>query len=197
MGSLLNFIFEKTWGQGNGPKGCCSKGPISNEIILKHNHSRTEYFEYKEGYKNLIVFEFTSIDRFVIEYKYRDKLLELKNKGCKIVFGFLSDPSYDESIENAKHWWEELDPIIIGGTPTSKFGYQFDYFIESTIVALSNAFGHKNELGYVSEKLKQNQIEFFRSNYFLCFNRQLEGKYARLRLFYDYFEHKLHENSCF
>ena len=55
MGSLLNFIFEKTWGQGNGPKGCCSKGPISNEIILKHNHSRTEYFEYKEGYKNLIV----------------------------------------------------------------------------------------------------------------------------------------------
>ena len=197
MGSLLNFIFEKTWAQGNGPKGCCSKGPISNEIILKHNHSRTEYFEYKEGYKNLIVFEFTSIDRFIIEYKYRDKLLELKNKGCKIVFGFLSDPSYDESIENAKHWWEELDPIIIGGTPTSKFGYQFDYFIESTIVALSNAFGHKNELGYVSEKLKQNQIEFFRSNYFLCFNRQLEGKYARLRLFYDYFEHKLHENSCF
>tara|TARA_Y100000768_G_C23914863_1_gene651845 strand:+ start:25 stop:1188 length:1164 start_codon:yes stop_codon:yes gene_type:complete len=197
MGSLLNFIFEKTWGQGNGPKGCCSKGPISNEIILKHNHSRTEYFEYKEGYKNLIVFEFTSIDRFIIEYKYRDKLLELKNKGCKIVFGFLSDPSYDESIENAKHWWEELDPIIIGGTPTSKFGYQFDYFIESTIVALSNAFGHKNELGYVSEKLKQNQIEFFRSNYFLCFNRQLEGKYARLRLFYDFFEHKLHENSCF
>ena len=79
MGSLLNFIFEKTWGQGNGPKGCCSKGPISNEIILKHNHSRTEYFEYKEGYKNLIVFEFTSIDRFIIEYKYRDKLLELKN----------------------------------------------------------------------------------------------------------------------
>ena len=197
MGSLLNFIFEKTWEQGNGPKGCCSKGPISNEIILKHNHSRTEYFEYKEGYKNLIVFEFTSIDRFIIEYKYRDKLLELKNKGCKIVFGFLSDPSYDESIENAKHWWEELDPIIIGGTPTSKFGYQFDYFIESTIVALSNAFGHKNELGYVSEKLKQNQIEFFRSNYFLCFNRQLEGKYARLRLFYDFFEHKLHENSCF
>jgi len=197
MGSLLNFIFEKTWGQGNGPKGCCSQGPISNEIILKHNHSRTEYFEYKEGYKNLIVFEFTSIDRFIIEYKYRDKLLELKNKGCKIVFGFLSDPSYDESIENAKHWWEELDPIIIGGTPTSKFGYQFDYFIESTIVALSNAFGHKNELGYVSEKLKQNQIEFFRSNYFLCFNRQLEGKYARLRLFYDFFEHKLHENSCF
>ena len=52
--------------------------------------------------KHLIVFEFTSIDRFIIEYKYRDKLLELKNKGCKIVFGFLSDPSYDESIENAK-----------------------------------------------------------------------------------------------
>ena len=36
----------------------------------------------------------------------------------------------------------------------------------------------------------QNKIklEFFRSNYFLCFNRQIQGKYHRERLFYDYFE---------
>ena len=197
MGSLLNFICEKTWAQPNGLEGPCTKGPLSNEIILKYNHSRTEFFEFKEGYKNLIVFEFTSIDKFVNQYKRKDKLLELKKKGAKIVFSFLSDPCYDESLEATKHWWEELDPIIIGGTPTSKFGYQFDYFIESTINYLDKAFGNKNECGYISEKLKQNQLEFFRSNYFLCFNRQLEGKYARLRLFYDYFDHKLHENSCF
>ena len=197
MGSLLNFIFEKSFAQVNGVKGNNHRGPIISEIIQGHNHSRTEYWEFKEGYKNIIVFEFTSLERFISEYKHKEKLLELKKKGAKIVFSFLSDPCYDESLEATKHWWEELDPIIIGGTPTSKFGFQFDYFIESTIVALTHAFGHKNELGYISEKLKQNQIEFFRSNYFLCFNRQLLGKYARLRLFYDYFEHKLHENSCF
>ena len=197
MGSLLNFICEKSWGEPNGLESCCTRGPITNEIILKYNHSKTEYFEFKEGYKNLIVFEFTSIDKFANQYKRKDKLLELKRKGCKIVFSFLSDPCYDESLEGTKHWWEELDPIIIGGTPTSKFGYQFDYFIESTINYLDKAFGKKNECGYISEKLKQNQLEFFRSNYFLCFNRQIEGKYARIRLFYDYFDKKLHENSCF
>lgn len=197
MGSLLNFIFEKTFAQHNGVQGNNHRGPIINEIILRHNHSRTEYWEFKEGYKNIMVFEFTSLHHFVENYKHKDKLLEIKNKGGKILFSFLSDPCYDESLEDTKDWWEELDPIIIGGTPTCKFGYQFDYFIESTIEALKHAFGHKNELGYVSEKLKQNQIEFFRSNYFLCFNRQILGKYARLRLFYDYFEQKLHENSCF
>ena len=80
-------------------------------------------------------------------------LLELKRKGCKIVFSFLSDPCYDESLEGTKHWWEELDPIIIGGTPTSKFGYQFDYFIESTINYLDKAFGKKNVLNYLSKSM--------------------------------------------
>ena len=83
------------------------------------------------------------------------------------------------SFDNTKDWWEELDPIIIGGTPTCKFGYQFDYFIESTIKNFRNSIWTKNELGYISEKLKQNQFEFFRSNYFLCFNRQIQGKYHR------------------
>ena len=105
MGSLLNFIFEKTFAQHNGVQGNNHRGPIINEIILKHNHSRTEYWEFKEGYKNIIVFEFTSLHHFVENYQHKDKLLEIKNKGGKILFSFLSDPCYDESLEDTKDWW--------------------------------------------------------------------------------------------
>ena len=116
----------------------------------------------KRVIKILIVFEFTSIDNFTEQYKHKDKLLELKNKGGKIVFSCLSDPFGNESFDKTKDWWEELDPIIIGGTPTCKFGYQFDYFIESTIKTYLDKkfYPQKNELGYISEKLKQNQLEF-------------------------------------
>ncbi len=78
MGSLLNFIFEKTFAQHNGVEGNNHRGPIINEIILKHNHSRTEYWEFKEGYKNIIVFEFTSLHHLVENYQHKDKLLDIK-----------------------------------------------------------------------------------------------------------------------
>ena len=198
MGSLLNFIFDKSSDEQNGPWETCHRGPIINEIIRENEHSYTENFEFKEGFKNLIVFEFTSIDNFTEQYEHKDKLLELKNKGGKIVFSCLSDPFGNDSFDKTKDWWEELDPIIIGATPSCTYGFQFDYFIESTIKTFEHAFyPEKNELGYISEKPKQNQLEFFRSNYFLCFNRQIQGKYHRERLFYDYFKYNLGVKSCF
>ena len=114
MGSLLNFIFDKSSDEQNGPWETCHRGPIINEIIRENEHSYTENFEFKEGYKNLIVFEFTSIDNFTEQYEHKDKLLELKNKGGKIVFSCLSDPFGNDSFDKTKDWWEELDPIIIG-----------------------------------------------------------------------------------
>ncbi len=198
MGSLLNFIFDKSSDEQNGPWETCHRGPIINEIIRENEHSYTENFEFKEGFKNLIVFEFTSVDNFTEQYEHKDKLLELKSKGGKIVFSCLSDPFGNDSFDKTKDWWEELDPIIIGATPSCTYGFQFDYFVESTIKTFEHAFyPEKNELGYISEKPKQNQLEFFRSNYFLCFNRQIQGKYHRERLFYDYFKYNLGFKSCF
>ena len=108
MGSLLNFIYDKSSDKQNGPWETCHRGPIINEIIRANNHSFTENFEFKEGYKNLIVFEFTSIDNFTEQYEYKDKLIELKNKGGKIVFSCLSDPFGNESFDKTKDWWGNL-----------------------------------------------------------------------------------------
>jgi hypothetical protein len=58
-------------------------------------------------------------------------------------------------------------------------------------------YGSNNELGYVSEKIEENELDNFRNKKFLSFNRVLSTRYHRSKLFFDYFRFNLHKDNYF
>ena len=54
MGSILNFIFEKSYDDINGVD-FCTRGPLTKKLIQKY--STTTNLELREGYKNILFYE--------------------------------------------------------------------------------------------------------------------------------------------
>lgn len=189
MGSLLNFVFLSDKLEKNGNSNFI-KGPFFNYVIDRCNFSYTLNSQLKDGYKNLIFFEGSeSLQSF---YKHLDSNIIdfIKNNDVKLLAVSLADPSshlkYNKFIKKYKSLIDENKIIVFDSNTSLKNAYTFDFFLEESIESRNGIFhGDNNELGYVSEEIKEGELNTFREKKFLSFNRGVD-KLHRLRLLHEY-----------
>ena len=208
----INFIFESDKDSTNGSPRNSYRGPLHNLILdavrkLPVFYSYTENLEVKTECLNILFFE---VNRAEMEIKRIAKLYKnwIIENNVNIILANIADPTNQDIYESSQnrlekcglkdwtHWIDTNNRLKDMGAHT------FDYFIEEIINhqnVMGNLFNHgeKNELGYVSTDIDENDLDNFRNKKFLSFNRVLTPKYHRSKLFLDYNLYNLGEESSF
>ena len=205
MGSFLNFVFEGSKDTFNGSPRYCYGGPLYNYAISKHY---TENLELCESKNNFLFFEVNRAELQLknIVKKYKDWCI---TNNVNIILANIADPTEEESYTKVRslidksglgeyiHWIDSN--ITLKKYPKT---YAFDYFIEELTKHKDKegelfGYGSKNDLGYVSQKIEERELDTFRNKKFLSFNRIISPKYHRSKLLFDSLKFNLHKDSYF
>ena len=215
MGSILNlnFVFEKDSETFNGSPRYSYQGPLYNFLkkyrTKKNTKIYTENLKLVEGKRNILFFE---ISRGELEFKRILKTYQtwVIDNNVNILLANIADPTHEVGFKklyniiqksDLKNYVHFIDSNII----LKKYWktQTFDFFIEEIISFGEDmerelfGYGSNNELGYVSEKIEENELDNFRNKKFLSFNRVLSTRYHRSKLFFDYFRFNLHKDNYF
>ena len=208
MGSFLNlnFIFESDKDTFNGSPRYCHRGPLYNYVISKCHY--TENLETTK--KNDILF--FEVTRGELEFKRILKVHKdwIVNNNVNVILANIADPSPQEGFDRLynlvyKSELKNYVHFIDSNTALESYykTYTFDYFIEEIINYDEKiegelfGYGSKNDLGYISKKIEESDIDNFRNKKFLSFNRVIAPKYHRSKIFFDSFRFNLHKDSYF
>lgn len=188
MGSILNFVFPL-------PSEYTQIGPITN-YIKANNYQYTTDLKLLEGYKNVLLIETlkssTSFQEILTDefasYVLKNNLIVCV---CSVI-----DPDNDEvegeslkitkSLTKLKKIYDNV-VYIDSNTNLEKHEnvYTLHYFFEETLRDKLTHFGTDNDLGYVSIKIKEEELDSYRNKKFLSFSRN-NDKPHRLSLLHDY-----------
>jgi len=203
---MLNFVFLSDKVEPN-----CNtmNGPFFNYIAKHRKYSHTVNSEIKAGYKNIIVIEpFGTFDG-IIKLSHSDiELIKtiLQNDNTKLLIASLSDPSSEYSFTTCINFLLKFN--IIFDEDVSKSDkvifidsnmnyhdkiYTLDYFIDEATWHGQMFYGHKNELGYISEVIHEYELSSFRNKKFISFNRN-NDKLHRLLLLKEYLSGKYQDS---
>jgi hypothetical protein len=196
MGSILNFVslFE----ENNRPEWVIF-GPFTDYI--QRNYEYTVGIDIDNTLNNIIVIE--TVEHF--KGCYRNLKTEflgttlfdiLKNNDVKIIFASLADPAPQNSKDKLRDEIAKLnltdkvyyiDSVMNHKDDKNTFCYH--HFLEEPCV-YKQEFGHfdfftQNDLGYKSEDMLENELDVFRNNKFLSFNRTIDKEH-RFGLYHTY-----------
>ncbi len=215
MGSILdlNFVFEKDSDTFNGSPRYSYRGPLYNFVKkqrgVDNSKIYTENLQLANGKRNILFFE---ISRGELEFKrilktYKNWIIE---NNVNILLANIADPTHERGFKKLFNIIQKSDlrkyvhfidsNIILKEYPNTQ---TFDFFIEDIISWGTKmedelfGYGSNNDLGYLSEKIEESELDNFRNKKFLSFNRVLSTKYHRSKLFFDYFRFNLHKDNYF
>lgn len=206
MGSILNFVF--LFNDENYPSWCF-KGPLTDSIQNKYNH--TFGIKFDNTLNNIIVLE--THEHFKGTYQnleteiYGTTLLDiLKNNDVKIMFGSIADPPDWRETVKLKSIIDDagltdkvyyIESSINNKNKKNTFCYHF-FLEEPTLIKKKsgefNFFKRKNDLGYKSEDIQEIELDKYRENKFLSFNRTVD-KTHRWSLFHTYLTNDFSDSS--
>ena len=199
MGSILNFVFEKNTSDINGEHFCLG-GPLKNRI--ENNYSITSNLQLKDGYKNILFYEVEHPDEFLPYILSKKEITSLLDRDdFKIAYMRTADPTnekfYDDNYDIIQ---EKLNNKVIFMDTNMRLdskAFVFNFFLEESAKNYDEIFyGHdkfQEELKYSNELISIDELDTFRNNKFLCFNRTL-AKYHRYRLFLDWNENNFDDS---
>jgi hypothetical protein len=186
----INFVFKSEDYSKNG-NSIFFNGPFYNYII-SNRYSVTNNFLLKKDFKNLLIVEplFNSshfldrIDDDIVEF--------IKLNDVKLLISLLIDPIIQREVEYMNDKLKNLKiyekTIIVTSTINviAPNLYKFDFFIDEAIESHHNYFNNMTELGYISKKIKESELNVFRNRKFLSMNRNV-NKYHRYNLLLEYY----------
>ena len=199
MGSLLNFVFEKSIDDINGEHFCLG-GPIKNRI--EKYYSTTSNLQIKDGYKNILFYEINHPDEFLKYILSKKEILSLLDRDdFKIAYMRTADPTderfYDENYDDIQKKLNNKVIFMDTNVRLDSKAFVFHFFLEEAAEQFNQIFyGHdkfQEQLKYSNEPISIDDLDVFRNNKFLCFNRTLE-KYHRYRLFLDWNENNFNDS---
>ena len=188
MGSILNFVFQSNTLDKNGSDEYSIAGPLF-WYIQKNELSYTLNGELKENHKNVFLIEgrssmssFSELPNDIIDF--------IKTNDVKLLAVSLADPSNFDSYIEAKEYLNKTLPNkyhILDSNTALTDCFSFDYFLEeaSNENQKSSNFTHMNDLGYISEEAKIDELDGFRNKKFLSFNKTTD-KHHRAGLLHEY-----------
>jgi hypothetical protein len=186
----INFVFKSGDYSKNG-NSIFFNGPFYNYVI-SNQYSLTNNFSLKKGFKNLFIVEplfnsshfLDNIDDDIVEF--------IKLNDAKLLISLLIDPIIQREVEYMNDKLKNLKiyekTIIVTSTINVNAPnlYKFDFFIDEAIESHHNYFNNMTELGYVSKKIKESELNIFRNRKFLSMNRNV-NKYHRYNLLFEYY----------
>jgi hypothetical protein len=186
----INFVFKSEDYSKNG-NSTFFNGPFYNYVI-SNQYSVTNNFSLKKDFKNLFIVEplfnsshfLDSIDDDIVEF--------VKLNDVKLLISLLIDPIIQREVEYINDKLKNLKiyekTIIVTSTinVSAPNLYKFDFFIDEAIESHHNYFNNMTELGYVSKKIKESELNTFRNKKFLSMNRNV-NKYHRYNLLLEYY----------
>lgn len=192
---MINFILPYNSNEDSDWTIC---GPLTSYVTC--NYSYTYNFLLKENCKNIIVFE--TVEKFKGFIKNKNKkifnnetIIDFlkKNKNLKIIITSIADAAVDYEKQDIIQLVESENLQDRTYYVESNFRHKNDkntfcwhFFIEDGGENEEHIFNtQQNELGYVTKKIKIEQLDSYREKKFLCFNRTLDRAH-RLSLLYDY-----------
>lgn len=199
MGSILNFVFEKSVDDINGEHFCLG-GPIKHRI--QKYYSTTSNLQIKDGYKNILFYEINHPDEFLKYILSKKEIVSLLDRDdFKIAYMRTADPTdkrfYDENYDNIQKKLNNKVIFMDTNVKLDSKAFVFHFFLEESAEQFNQIFyGHdkfQEELKYSNEPISIDELDVFRNNKFLCFNRTLE-KYHRYRLFLDWNENNFDDS---
>ena len=192
MGSIFNFIFEKSYNDINGVD-FCTRGPLTKTLIQKY--STTTNLKLREGYKNILFYEVQHPHEFLDYILSKKNICRLLDRDdFKILFAMIPDPSTEDWYNRFQsNVLEKLKGkvIFIDTNVAIKNIYTFHFFLEQAVDYVDSIFKEKSpdyfqeDLKYKNEPIHINELDNFRNKKFLSFNRVIQ-KYHRYRLFFDW-----------
>jgi len=200
MGSILNFIFLSDKLEKNGNHHFI-QGPFFNYVTEEGTYSYTLNSEIKEGYKNVIFLEGNE----TLKSFYRDiedDILEfVNNNDVKLLCVSLADPTtvtdFEEFLNRFQSMIDSKKLYVFDSNTDLGTPFAFDYFVEEALHNRKEYFcGGENELRYISEEIKESELDNFRHKKFISFNRNI-GRVHRMRLLHEYLETDKFKDSYF
>ena len=205
MGSILNFVSLFT--ENNRPEWCF-RGPLTDYILNNYKHSVG--IDLDNTLNNIIVLETHE------HYKgtYRNLKTEflgtslvdlLKNNNVKILFGSIADPTsrIDKiKLQNQIELFNLTDKVYYADSVINhiddKNTFCYHHFLEEPGVHYKthgnyNFFETKNDLGYKSKDINENELDGFRNKKFLSFNRTVD-KDNRLSLYHTFLQNNFSDS---
>lgn len=183
MGSVLNFIIPTNENIQQGPitNYIHSNYDYTNDYNILQNRKNVLLIETREGYKSFS----RMLDDELIWYISTSDILVLV---CCV-----ADPGNEEMFLQLLEYVKKLgieNKIKYLDTNVSLSKYKdihtFHYFFEEAIFSKNNFFNNtSNDLGYVSEEIKESELDLYRNKKFLSFSRN-NDKHHRLSLLHDY-----------
>ena len=199
MGSILNFVFEKSIDDING-EYFCNGGPIKNRI--QRYYSTTSNLEIKDGYKNILFYEVNHPDEFLKYILSKKEIVSLLDRDdFKIAYMRTADPTderfYNENYDNIQKKLNSKVIFMDTNVRLDSKAFVFHFFLEEAAEQFNQIFyGHdkfQEQLKYSNEPISIDELDVFRNNKFLCFNRTME-KYHRYKLFLDWNENNFDDS---
>jgi len=183
MGSILNYILPT-------PSRDTQQGPVSNYIISHFKYTLNS--EILEGYRNVLVIETTggydSLENIFTD-EFVSHVLENDLTICACV---VADPGSEPSFKKINTFTKLnkiYDRISYIDSNVLFEVYEnvstFHYFLEEAYDSKQNFYGTDNDLGYVSVRPTENQLDSYRNKKFLSFSRNNDKRH-RLSLLHDY-----------
>ena len=183
MGSVLNFIIPTNEN--------IQQGPITNYI--HSNYDYTNDYNILENRKNILLIETRE------GYKSFSRMLDdelvwyISTSDILVLVCCVADPGNEEMFLQLFEYVKKIgieNKIKYLDTNVSLSKYKdvhtFHYFFEEAIFSKNNFFDNTtNDLGYVSEEIKEFELDLYRNKKFLSFSRN-NDKHHRLSLLHDY-----------
>lgn len=191
MGNILNFVFLEDTLEPNLITENFGYGPAFYYLFNDYgiNYSYTLNGELKKKFKNILLIEF--VDLFE-DYKHiTDKVINfIKQNNISVLFVSLSNPTSQEKFDKVVDFCKNkkiYDKSIFIDVNTRLKGNVFtlDYELENMVRQKSSFFNTINDLGYISEEIKLEELIKKREKKFLSFNRNVQ-KHHRFSLLNEY-----------
>lgn len=195
----INFVFKSEDYSKNG-NSTFFNGPFYNYVISK-KYSCTNNFLLKKDFKNLFIIEPIFNSSNFVDDIDTDIIKFVRDNDVKLVISLLIDPIIQREVDYMNEKLKNIKiyekTIIITSTINVKFKnvYNFDFFLDEATHSYHNYFNNLTELGYVSKKIKESELNIFRNKKFLSMNRNI-NKYHRYKLLLTYYNGN-YQNSYF
>lgn len=204
MNTSLNFIFLNDTLTANGDGLFGTSGPFFN-YIQKENFQYSLSGKIKDGCKNILPIEISKGGMGIKEIP--NEIFDFVNTNdIKLLIINLADPTaknqYIQCLNYLKDRHLDFDKLIYVDSNlqlsklktnfTNKI-YTFNYFIEEATWTKDGFYDTNNDLGYVSKRIEESELDNFRSKKFLCFNRNIDRAH-RFILLYEYIKGVFHDS---